>query len=241
MPQHRKGDVELRQLPEPVAGVRAMARALRPARAFQFGRVLGRPARPRPRPLRAMFMTPWLAAGVGVVLAAALALHGPRTQLTYIPAHPCAPDHCGVSVPGPGAGGTTLSGPAGPVTRLKHGRKALPATGPAPSGHGPAPARRLLVRYQTVQRRPGGFTGLITMTGRAVRAGWQLTFRYPGATVVSVAGAPWTVDGAEVTVTGGLSPAPGQAAGRVRLRIRASGTPSRPTGCSFNGVACSIH
>jgi hypothetical protein len=197
-----------------------------------------------------MFMTPWLAAGVGVVLAAALALHGPHAELTYTPASPCAPGPCGVSVPGQGGGGTTQSGPApnsaGPGTRLKHGRKAVPParTGPAPapSRHGPAPARRpLLVRYQTVQRRPGGFTGLITVTGRAVRAAWQLTFRYPGATVESVAGAPWTVHGAEVTVTGGLSPAPGQAAGRVRIRLRAAGTPSRPTGCTFNGVACSIH
>jgi Cellulose binding domain len=244
-----------------------MARGLRSARAFQLRRVfrpgpaqrpgrLPQPRRPpggpaRPQPLRAMLMTPWLAAGVGVVLAAALALHGPHAELTYTPVNPngpCAPDGCGVSVPGQGTGGTAMSGSAPtearPGTRLEHGRKALPTVGPAPHRGGSAPVRPPLeVRYRTVQSRPSGFTGLITMTGRAVQSGWQLTFQYPGATVESVAGLPWTVHGAEVTVTSGPSPspAPGHAAGRVRIRIRASGTPSRPTRCTFNGVACSIH
>jgi hypothetical protein len=73
-----------------------------------------------------------------------------------------------------------------------------------------------------------------------VQSGWQLTFQYPGATVKSVHGLPWTVHGAEITVTG-PPPAPGHAADPVRIRIRASGTPSRPTACTFNSVACSIH
>jgi hypothetical protein len=190
-----------------------------------------------------MLMTPWLAAGVGVVLAAAMALHNPHTDLTYTPARPigpCTPRGCGASAPSQGTGGTALSGTAGPGTRLKQGQQAAPDGGPAPHRGGLVPGQRpLVVRYRTVQSRPGGFTGLITMTGRALGSGWQLTFRYPGATVESVAGLPWTVNGAQVTVT---SPAPsaGQAA-RIRIRIRASGTPSRPTGCTFNGVACSIH
>jgi hypothetical protein len=194
-----------------------------------------------------MLMTPWLAAGVGVVLAAAMALHNPHTDLTYTPAKPigpCTPLGCGASAPSQGTdgtGGTALSGTAGPGTRLKHGQRAAPTAGPAPHRGGPVPGQRpLVVRYRTVQSRPGGFTGLITMTGQALGSGWQLTFRYPGATVESVTGLPWTVNGAEVTVT---SPAPsaGQAAGSAQIRIRASGTPSRPTGCTFNGVACSIH
>jgi hypothetical protein len=193
-----------------------------------------------------MLMTPWLAAGVGVVLAAALALRGPHTELTYTPAKPSGAC-CGVSVPGQGAdgtGGTAMSGAspnrAGPGTRLEHGRKAEPTAGPAPHRGGLVPVRRpLVVRYRTVRSLPGGFAGLITMTGRAVQSGWQLTFQYPGATVKSVAGLPWTVHGAEVTVTGGPA-APGHAADPVRIRIRASGTPSRPTGCTFNSVACSI-
>ena len=262
MPQHRKGEVGPRRLPKPVAGVRAMARGLRAARAYGFTRVLrsgpaqrpGRPPQPRrppggpgrPRPLRAMLMTPWLAAGVGVVLAAALALHGPRTELTYTPANPCPPEGCGVSVPGQGGGGTALSGPApnaaAPGTRLKHGRKAVPAAGPAPHRGGPAPAPGpLVVRYRTVQSRAGEFTGVITVTGQAVRSGWRLTFQYPGALVKSVAGLPWTRHGAEVIVIGGAPTSPGYTAGQARIRIRASGTPSRPTQCTFNGAACSIH
>jgi hypothetical protein len=249
----------------PVAGVRAMARALRPDRAFQLCRALqlrrmlrpgpaqfpARPPQPgrppggpaRPRPLRAMLMTPWLAAGIGVVLAAALALHGPHTELTYTPANPeapCTPDHCGAAVPGQGAG--RAPSVAGPGTRLEHGPKAGAVAGPAQAHGGLVPVRRpLVVRYQTVRQWPGGFAGLITVTGQAVQASWQLTFRYPGAEIDSVTGAPWTVDGAEVTVTGGMPATPAQAARGVRIHIKASGAPSQPTGCIFNGVACSIH
>jgi hypothetical protein len=195
-----------------------------------------------------MLMTPWLAAGVGVVLAAALALHGPHAELTYTPANPsgpCAPGGCGATEPGQGSGGTAMSGPgsseASPGTRLKHGQKAVPTASPAPHRSGPAPVQRpLVIRYRTVRSRLGGFTGLITMTGQAVRSGWHLTFRYPGARVESVAGLPWTVDGAAVTVAGPPT-SPGHGAARVRIRFRASGTPSRPTGCTINGTACSIH
>jgi hypothetical protein len=194
-----------------------------------------------------MLMTPWLAAGVGVVLAAALALHGPRAELTYTPANPngpCAGSDCGASVPGQGHGGTAMSGPAsseaGPGARLKHGQKAVPPAGPAPRRGGPAPVREpLVIRYRTVRSRLGGFTGLITMTGQAVRSGWHLAFRYPGARVESVAGRPWTLDGADVIVTGPPT-SPGHGTARVRIRFRAAGTPSRPTGCTFNSVACSI-
>lgn len=195
-----------------------------------------------------MLMTPWLAAGIGVVLAAALALHGPHAELTYTPANPngtCAPAGCGVPGHGQGRGGTAMSGPApskaSPGIRRKHGQKAAPPAGPAPHRGGPAPVREaLVIRYRTVQSRLGGFTGLITMTGQAVRSGWHLSFRYPGARVESVTGLPWTMDGADVAVTGPPTSS-GHGAARVRIRFRASGTPSRPTGCTLNNVACTIH
>lgn len=195
-----------------------------------------------------MLMTPWLAAGVGVVLAASLALHGPRTELTYTPANPkgsCATDDCGGSGPSRGSGGTAMSGPASsdarPGAQRKHGQKAAPPAGPAPHRGAADPVREaLVIRYRTVRSQLGGFTGLITMTGQAVRSGWHLAFRYPGARVETVAGLPWTMDGAAVTVTGPPT-SPGHGPGRVRIRFRASGTPSRPTGCTFNSVTCTIH
>jgi hypothetical protein len=196
-----------------------------------------------------MLMTPWLAAGAGVVLAAALALHGPHAQLTYTPVNPggaCSAGICRAAPGSPGgADGTdavpgqalsgTAPGRAVPRTGLRHARK-VPAVG----GHAPASGPALRVRYQTVQQWPGGFRALITLTGQAVRTGWQLSFRYPGATVDSVTGASWASHDGEVTVTSSPLPA-APAAGGVRIRLRASGTPSRPTGCSFDGVACIIH
>ena len=50
-----------------------------------------------------MLMTPWLAAGAGVVVAAALALHVPHAELTYTPngTRACSLAECGTI-----AGGT---------------------------------------------------------------------------------------------------------------------------------------
>jgi hypothetical protein len=150
-----------------------------------------------------------------------------------------------VSGAGHGRGGTAMSGPASseasPGARRKHGQQVVPPAGPAPHRGGAAPVpERLVIRYRTVRSRLGGFTGLITMTGQAVRAGWHLTFRYPGARVESVTGLPWTMDGADVIVTGPPTSS-GRGPARVRIRFRASGTPSQPTGCALNSVACSIH
>ena len=59
-----------------------------------------------------MLMTPWLAAGAGVVVAAALALHVPHAELTYTPN---APGACSLAECGTIAGGTVA--PAQPAGR----------------------------------------------------------------------------------------------------------------------------
>ena len=63
-----------------------------------------------------MLMTPWLAAGAGVVVAAALALHVPHAELTYTPNGPGA---CSLAECGTIAGGTVP-----PAQPAGHGRAA---------------------------------------------------------------------------------------------------------------------
>src|SRR5690242_21949486 len=92
MPQHRSGGARPRHAPGPVPGrLRAAASRLSPGR--RGGHAHQEPAPPHRRqdqPLRAMLMTPWLAAGAGVAVAAALALHVPHAALTYTPTAPGA-------------------------------------------------------------------------------------------------------------------------------------------------------
>jgi Cellulose binding domain len=231
MPQHRKGGARPGHAPGPGAGrrFRNAARWLVPARAES----------PPLRPLRAMLMTPWLAAGAGVVVAAVLALHVPHAQLTYRPASPggCSLDQCGAA-----PGGQDRPASAGSGAPLRHGARARTARAAAPSVPSSGPSGLPLVRYQTVAHWPGGFTGLITVTGHAVHGGWRLSFRYPGARVRWMAGARWAVHHGLVTVTG---PAAGQAVSAsgpavARIQLRASGRASGLQGCRFNGAACTV-
>jgi hypothetical protein len=183
-----------------------------------------------------MLMTPWLAAGAGVVVAAALALHVPHAELTYTPN---APGACSLAECGTIAGGTV-----GPAQPAGHGnaaelrqRKKDRALQRRHRAAGRRPAVRLRVRYQTLRSGPSGFTGLITLSGRAVQGSWQLTFRYPGARVVSIDGAPWTVRDGVVVVTGPGDGSPGRTAA---FTLQASGSPSSPIQCTFDGVACTV-
>jgi len=185
-----------------------------------------------------MLMTPWLAAGAGVVVAAALALHVPHAELTYTPNGPGA---CSLAECGTIAGGTVAPaqpaghGRAAELRQRKKDRTTRRRTR-APGWH-PARPGRLQVRYQTLRSGPSGFTGLITLSGREVRGSWQLTFRYPGARVVSIDGGAWTVSDGVVTVTGLGNGAAGRTAA---ITLQASGLPSGPIQCTFDGVACTM-
>ena len=183
-----------------------------------------------------MLMTPWLAAGAGVVVAAALALHVPHAELTYTPNGPGA---CSLAAGGTIAGGTVAPAqPAGhgPAAELRQRKKHRTILRRTPGRH-PARPGRLRVRYQTLSTGPSGFTGLITLSGREVQGSWQLTFRYPGARVVSIDGGAWTVSDGVVTVTG---PGNGAAGRMAAITLRASGPPSGPIQCTFDGVACTV-
>ncbi len=203
-------------------------------------------------------MTPWLAAGAGVVVAAVLALNMPRAALTYSQTDPranCRPPSCAGVSPGQQRGGPAARNPG---MKLKHagrpavtgatppGQLATPAAKgpgtPARAGHPkpPYPAAPAEVQYQTMQRWPAGFTGLITISSQSALRNWRLTFRYPGAEIDSVAGAKWVARG-----DGGVATAVPWPWGRpsgnvVRIMIVANGTPGQPTKCRFDGTRCSF-
>ncbi|HEV8221584.1 MAG TPA: hypothetical protein VGQ05_15045 [Streptosporangiaceae bacterium] len=182
-----------------------------------------------------MLMTPWLAAGAGVVVAAALALHVPHAELTYTPN---APGACSLAECGTIAGGTV--GPAQPAGQGHAAELRQRKKDPATRRHraaGRPPAGRLRVRYETLRAGPSGFTGLITLSGRAVQGSWQLTFRYPGARVLTVDGAAWTVRDGVVIITG---PGNGAAGRTAAITLQASGAPASPIQCTFDGVACTV-
>jgi hypothetical protein len=182
-----------------------------------------------------MLMTPWLAAGAGVVVAAALALHVPHAELTYTPN---APGACSLAECGTIAGGTVAPAqPAGRGHAAELRQRKKDRTTRRHRAAGRPPAGRLRVRYETLRAGPSGFTGMITLSGRAVQGSWQLTFRYPGARVVSIDGGAWTVSDGVVTVTG---PGNGAAGRTAAITLQASGPPSGPIQCTFDGVACTI-
>jgi hypothetical protein len=196
----------------------------------------------RGRAVRGLLMTPWLAAGAGIVVAAALALNTPRAVLTYSPRHPlatCDRPACGTASARRPPGGPARGSPGTGLARAR----SVEARKPAVTEAGPLESVRgapVVVRYRTVRRSPAGFTGLITISGHAGLGRWRLAFRYPGAVIESVAGAGWEARG-----DGGVARAPGPGsgarAGRVaRILIVATGRPGWPDGCRLDGLRCAF-
>jgi Cellulose binding domain len=196
-----------------------------------------------------MFMTPWLAAGVGVVVAAVLALNVPRAVLTYSPTNPgagCQAPSCDRVSPLHQHGGLAAKDPG---IELK--RPSRPAAAPATAKEPAAPAHARSrkphsagapadVRYQTLQRWQAGFTGLITIMSRATLGDWRLAFKYPGAHIDSVAGAKWNARGDGGVASAVPWPWGGPPGNIVRIMIVANGTPGQPTACRFDGARCSF-
>jgi hypothetical protein len=199
-----------------------------------------------------MLMTPWLAAGVGVVVAAVLALNVPRAVLTYSQTNPgasCQAPSCDSVAPLHQRGGLAAKDPG---IELKHpSRPAAPQTAPTTAKGPAAPAHAWSrkpqlpggpadVQYQTLKRWPSGFTGLITIVSRATLSDWRLAFRYPGAHIDSVAGAKWNARGDGGVASAVPWPWGGPPGSVVRIMIVANGTPGQPTACRFDGAPCSF-
>ncbi len=239
-------------MPGPVPAVRAVARQFRSGKVVRpFGSLI-RPVR-SVNPLSGRLMTPWLAAGAGVVVAAVLALNVSHPVLTYSRTYPgtnCDEPSCGSASPGHQVGGLTARDPGIELRHPNHPaaaglRPALAAkdpAAPAQAGNpGPRyPAAPVEVQYQTMRRWSSGFTALITIASRSTLGNWRLAFKYPGTGIDSVAGAKWAATGDGGVATAVPWPWGSPAGNIVRIMIVANGTPGQPTACRFDGARCSF-
>jgi hypothetical protein len=167
---------------------------------------------------RGLLVTPWFAAGAGIVVAAALALNSPRDSLTFRP----NTSRCGTCIE---AGGLP---PARPGVQIKSAHVDGGAARPA--------APRPVVGFQVIRGPDGTFSETLTIPPGQARSGWRLSFRLPGRPIIQVWDAIWQPAGP----WGGLASMPGDEGGPVgqSFQVFARGTPVRPSGCVLNGHAC---
>lgn len=200
--------------------------------------------------LRRVIVTPTFAAGLGIVIAAALVLPMTTTVFRYTLPEPgpqpttCQQVVC-ASKGGPGhaadsGGGRRMAVPRPPS-------RSPAAVSPSPQAAPPTQHRGrrspASFGYHTVQGWPGGFIGEITITsarGSALRD-WQLRFRYPGRQIQAVwGGGTWTPlgeHGAQVTYSRYLGEEPGQP---VEVLFKVTGDPRAPVFCRFNRQNCHL-
>jgi len=168
-----------------------------------------------------LIVTPWFAAGTGVLIAAAVAVDSPPA-LTYGPELHCPAGGCA------SPGGPALQD-AGP-----HARGAVAASTGAHRA-GPAVAATVArVEYQIITPRRRGFVVIITLPGDLKPGSWSLRFGFAAARIDQVRGALWKPSGNGRAGTANAGP------GAYRLGVRASGTPSAPSGCRLDGLRCSF-
>jgi hypothetical protein len=212
----------------------------RPARSAGTG---ARWRRPRPaRALRILVVTPQFAAGAGIVIAAVLAVDMPHAALSYGPnpqVRTCAPGGCATAKPSPGSLAT-----ANPSVKLKPARPkaAVPSVQAVTTPDQSSP--RVDIMYQTIRTSRSGFVGIIVIVigSRQKLGSWKLAFAFSAARVERVWGAGWQPDGNGDggTVTGQPWAWPGQQAGTPRVVVFATGTPSKPVSCTFDGATCTF-
>lgn len=233
---------------------RVLRSALGSATWSAAGRVAVPPAaRSRLRLARSLLVTPWFAAGAGIVIAAALAVNAP-TALTYGPTGPgpqCTMRGCA----GVGQGRPPEVATATPGVAIR------PPDGDAKGGgsaHAQHPgAEDIELGYRIFRHSESGFIAVITMPGAAKAGGWSLQFAFSAAQVRHVWGARWqpSRDGAGGTANGpspsgrGSSQArPPEQAGTPgpdipdpdQMMVFATGRPQVPSSCTLDGISCSF-
>ena len=192
--------------------------------------------------MRSLLLTPWFAAGAGIMIAATVAVGSPAA-LTYSQAGPGV--HCSGSCAGPAPERPDVA-TASPGVALKvsggHRR------GTAPAGSGPPRAMksgsgaRYQLGYQVIGHRRRGFIAIITMPGDLRPGTWSLAFAFASARVERVWGALWQPSG---NGNGGTAVGPERWAGRPpgaagarQLLVLAKGTSKAPPSCTLNGASC---
>jgi Cellulose binding domain len=196
--------------------------------------------------VRRVVVTPTFAAGLGVVIAAAMSYPMTRTVISYGGTPPvggssCHVPGCGTGTPdGSGSLATTSPGSrlAPPTSAPAHPDPSAPAT----SGGGTAAQRPLpVMQFQTLRQWQSGFIGQVTITvPGGAPAGWQLRLSYQSARIIGVWGGHWSPSGDHtvlVTPESGSEPGHG-GSNSVQVILAVDGTPGPPSGCTFDGRAC---
>jgi hypothetical protein len=195
-----------------------------------------RPGRERFRLARSLMMTPWFAAGAGIVIAAAMAVDS-QAALTYAPGDPglrCQVSGCASPAPGHPPGLAT----AHPGVALKTTAPQPAGTEAASSGPRPGAEAGYQLGYQVIRRWHSGFIAMITMPGDLKRGTWSLQFGFPSARIDRVSGAlwqPWR------NGDGGTARGPWQWRGggdARQLTVSATGKPTDPSRCSLDRMRC---
>jgi hypothetical protein len=202
--------------------------------------------------VRRTVVTPTFAAGLGVVIAAVLAVAFPLANVISFGrgpqagGSPCPVEGC-LSTGGGGGGepaavkpGRKLVTPA-PARLKAHGRTPAPSGTQPGGGKGSPPPGGAAVRYQTADQWQDGFVEEIVISPTpGSSAAWRLLLTYSSAHIVNVGGAKWSSQGEHSVLvqpesTGGQPP-PGR--GSIRIYVAVTGSPGPPSGCSFDGQAC---
>jgi hypothetical protein len=201
------------------------------------------------RAARSLLVTPWFAAGGGIVLAAGLWIYSPHTELKFPasavnPAEvPCAPPGCG-----PGPGGHANGQPAA----SKRGMR-MPHRHAAAAGGQNLAVSDLRFRFTILWQRSGMFGAFVSVSGPNLPSSWRLTFQLPGARIGHVIGALWqpaaggsggtAYSGTAGTPNGQAVPSNGQQSakpGTITFLVLGTGSPGTPTGCMFNRASCTF-
>ncbi|HUA30585.1 MAG TPA: cellulose binding domain-containing protein [Streptosporangiaceae bacterium] len=239
----RGGFPAFRQRP---AAAHASARPPRTARAAGVRGPGSAASRGRLALARSLMVTPWFAAGAGIVIAAALAVDSPAA-LTYVPTDPavrCPVTGCPGAEPGHGPDVAAAT----PGTPLPAGSGPREGAAPGALRRGAA-AVPYQVGYQVARRWSSGFLATITIPRNLKPGPWSLQLAFPSARVDRVWGARWwpSGNGDAGTATG---PWPGRERGRDdggpgagrsedgQVVISATGTPTTPSACRLDGVSC---
>src|ERR1039457_4864721 len=192
--------------------------------------------------LRRLVFTPTFAAGLGVVVAAGLAVS--MTARTVL--HFTGPDqqkYCTLQVC---PKGPNMPGGVGTLASAKPGFRLLPATrGPSGSsqprstssggqGSGHVAGSHVVIAYRTTQKWSWGFDGQIMISGIPASSlgNWRLAFDYPGTSIVEVQGAQWEPMGQDsgVAEAGSSSSSAPPSGGASQSGAGSGGpSPSRPT------------
>jgi len=197
--------------------------------------------------VRRVVVTPTFAAGLGVVIAAAMSYPMTRTVISYggtPPAgeNPCLVTGCGTGSPdGKGSLATASPGShlASPAPAATHPD---PSATDAPGVSGPVAAGpQPVMQYQTVHEWQGGFIGQVTITvPGGTPASWQLRLSYQSARIIGVWGGKSSLSGDHtvlVTPDGGDGPSQDGGAS-IQVVLAVNGTPGAPSGCALNGRTC---